>query len=77
MSARELNYERGDDFLQLGHLNMAAAQGFVWDTVPRESLPGVLVSGALLALQALVLPILHWLDAQAQWGSLRPAKARA
>jgi hypothetical protein len=71
--AAALDYDRGDDFLQLGQVNMAAAQAYVWDVVPKESLPGVLVSGALLALQSFVLPTLHWFDARTQWGSLRPA----
>ena len=75
--ARELDYARGDDFLQLGQVNMAAAQAYVWDTVPRESLGGVLASGLFLALQALVLPALHWFDAARPWGSLRPARGRA
>jgi len=73
---RELDYARGDDFIQIGQVNMNAAQSFVWDTVPRESLPGVILSGAFLALQALVLPVLHWFDARRPWGSLRAAEAR-
>jgi hypothetical protein len=56
---------------------MNAAQAYVWDTVPRESLPGVILSGGFLALQSLVLPILHWLDSDTAWGSLRPDKVRA
>lgn len=72
---RELDYQRGDDFLQLGQVNMSAAQAYVWDTVPRESLPGVLLSGAFLMLQAFVLPILHWFDAKTPWGSLRASGA--
>ncbi len=71
--ARELDYQRGDDFLQLGQVNMAAAQTYVWDVVPRESLPGVVVNGLILAVQAMVLPVLHWFDASTAWGSLRPA----
>ncbi|GAM96611.1 hypothetical protein U91I_00230 [alpha proteobacterium U9-1i] len=74
-AARELNYARGDDFLQLGQVNMSAAQAYVWDVVPRESLPGVLLSGAFLMVQSLVLPILHWFDAKTPWGSLRVARA--
>ncbi|MGE0742733.1 MAG: hypothetical protein AB7O98_15445 [Hyphomonadaceae bacterium] len=73
--AAALDYARGDDFLQLGQVNMAAAQAYVWDVVPKESLPGVLVSGVLLAVQAFVLPILHWFDASTPWGSLRTTGA--
>jgi hypothetical protein len=74
--ARELDYRRGDDFLQLGQVNMSAAQAYIWDVVPRESLPGVIVSGLILALQAMVLPVLHWFDASVPWGSLRPVERR-
>jgi hypothetical protein len=54
-------------------MNMGAAQSYIWDVVPKQSLPGVLVSAILLALQALVLPCLHWFDTSAHWGSLRPS----
>jgi hypothetical protein len=36
----------------------------------------LLVGGAFLALQALILPMLHWFDASAQWGTLRPWKIK-
>jgi hypothetical protein len=74
--ARELDYRRGDDFLQLGQVNMAAAKAYVWDVVPRESLPGVIVSAMLLLVQAMILPVAQWFDSTTQWGSLRPAGAR-
>jgi hypothetical protein len=70
-----LDYERGDDFLQIGQVNLAAAQKYAFAEVPRASLPGLVLSGAFLGLQALLLPLLHWLDARRPWGSLRPAKA--
>lgn len=75
--ARELDYQRGDDFLQLGQMSMSSAQAYVWDAVPRRSLPGVLLSGLFLLIQAMLLPVLHWLDASNAWGSLRPARGRA
>jgi hypothetical protein len=74
--ARDLDYERGDDFLQLGQVTPETAQKYLRDVVPKESLPGVAVSLCFVALQALVLPVLHWLDADAQWGSLRQARNR-
>jgi hypothetical protein len=69
-----LDYERGDDLLQLGRIDLETARAFVRDAVPRESVAGVLAQSALLALQALVLPVWHWLDAGRDWGSLRPAR---
>lgn len=76
MCARELDYQRGDDFLQLGQMNMAAAQKYVWDIVPRGSLPGLIASALLSVAQGLLLPIIHWFDASTAWRSLRPAGAR-
>ena len=55
---------------------MAAAQAYVWDMVPRESLPGVIVNGLILALQAMVLPRCTRFNASTAWGSLRPAERR-
>lgn len=75
MCEAELDYARGDDFLQIGQVNMAAAQKYAFAEVPRGSLPGVALSGAFLALQALLLPLLHWLDAKQPWGTLRPARS--
>jgi hypothetical protein len=73
---RALNYVRGDDFLQLGLVNMAAAQRYAAKEVPPESLPGVLVGACFLFLQALILPALHWFDSKRAWGSLRPWRER-
>jgi hypothetical protein len=72
--ATELDYARGDDVLQIGQVNMAAAQKYAFAEVPRASLPGVALGAAFLALQSLLLPLLHWLDARRPWGSLRPAR---
>jgi hypothetical protein len=75
-AARELDYARGDDVLQLGQVNLEAAQRYVARDVPRESLPGLLIGAAFLALQSIALPVLHWFDASRTWGSLRPWRAR-
>ncbi len=78
LCAETLDYGRGDDFLQIGQVNMAAAQKYAFAEVPRASLPGLVISGAFLGLQSLLLPLIHWLDARKPWGSLRPVKgARA
>lgn len=72
LCAGALDYARGDDFLQIGQVNMAAAQKYAFAEVPRESLPGLVMSGAFLGLQSIFLPLIHWLDAKKPWGSLRP-----
>jgi hypothetical protein len=71
-----LDYARGDDVLQLGLVNLPAAQRYAKKEVPPESLPGLLLGGAFLSMQAIILPALHWLDARKPWGSLRPWRQR-
>jgi hypothetical protein len=70
--ARELDYARGDDVLQLGRIDLAGARRFLQREVPAGSLPALLAASAVLALQRLVLPVLHWMDDTRAFGSLRP-----
>lgn len=72
LCARLLDYARGDDILQVGQVNMTAAQKYAFTEVPRDSLPGLVLSGGFLGLQSIFLPLIHWLDAKRPWGSLRP-----
>lgn len=74
LCASSLDYVRGDDLLQIGRIDLETARTYLRDAVPRESLAGVLAQGALLAVQAFILPVWHWLDADRGWGSLRPAR---
>jgi len=70
--ARELDYGRGDDVLQLGRVDLAGARRYLQREVPAGSMPALLAASAVLALQRLVLPILHWLDDTRAFGTLRP-----
>jgi hypothetical protein len=70
--ARELDYVRGDDVLQLGRIDLAGARRYLLSEVPHGSLPGLLAAVALLALQRLVLPVVYWLDDSRAFGILRP-----
>jgi len=69
---RELDYDRGDDLLQLGRIDLAAARRYLLQDVPRRSLPGLLAAGTMLALQRLALPVVHWIDDATPFGILRP-----
>lgn len=69
---RQLDYERGDDVLQLCQLSLDTARRFVLKDVPRSSLPAVGGALAFVALNRLILPIVHWMSADRQWGILRP-----
>ncbi|SDO74889.1 hypothetical protein [Afipia sp. GAS231] len=70
--ARELDYGRGDDLLQLGRIDLAGARRYLQRDVPAGSLPALLAASAVLALQRLVLPLMHWMDDTRAFGSLRP-----
>jgi hypothetical protein len=70
---QQLDYDRGDDVLQLCRLDLAAAQRFVLKDIPRRSLPAVAATLAIVSLNRLVLPVIHWLTADRPWGILRPA----
>ena len=75
--ARELDYVRGDDLLQLGRLDLGTAKRYLMSDVPRGSLPGLIAASAMLALQRLVLPIVHWMDDTRAFGTLRPRIQKA
>ena len=70
--ARELDYARGDDLLQIGRIDLAGARRYLMREVPPGSLPALLAAGAVLSLQRLLLPVLHWLDDTRAFVSLRP-----
>jgi len=70
--ARELDYFRGDDVLQIGRIDLAGARRYLLREVPPGSLPALLATSAVLALQRLVLPLIHWLDDRRAFGTLRP-----
>ena len=67
-----LDYERGDDLLQLGQMDLVAARKYLTESVPRESLRHLLLSAGLIGLQGMILPLIYWLDSSRQWGGLRP-----
>jgi hypothetical protein len=70
--ARELDYLRGDDVLQLGRIDLAGARRYLLREVPHGSLPALLAASAVLSLQRLILPVLHWMDDTRAFGTLRP-----
>jgi hypothetical protein len=71
LCARDLDYARGDDFLQLARLDLASARKYLLREVPRGSLPAVLYRVAFLLLGQLLLPLLHWLNPREPMGDLR------
>jgi hypothetical protein len=69
-----LDYDRGDDFLQIGRIDLEAVRRYVRDSVPRAALAGLAVTAVFLVLQRAVLPVIHWFDTSRAFGPLRPRK---
>ena len=71
---QQLDYDRGDDLIQIGRIDMAAAGQYLRKVAPPTTAVGltglVLLMGARMAL----LPLIHWLSPNRAWGVLRPAK---
>jgi len=72
--AKELDYGRGDDVIQLGRMDIPAIRRYLSREVPKSAVLGVVVTGLFVTLQRLVLPALHWSDSTRSMGTLRPAK---
>lgn len=69
---RELDYDRGDDVLQIARIDLAASRRYLFDSVPRGSLPALFGALAFVVLQRIALPALYWFSADQPWGVLRP-----
>ena len=72
----ELDYNRGDDVLQLGRMDIPAIRRYLTREVPRTAILSVVFTGLFVALRRLILPVLYWSDTTKQFSILRPAKDR-
>lgn len=75
MCARELDYGRGDDFLQLGQINMRALGSYLSKVATPKTAPWLAGQFALFGIQSAVLPVLHWFADDQPLGALRPWKS--
>ena len=76
MCERELDYEVGDDFLQIGQIDLAAARNFLTRYVPRSWFRSLLGPLASIVVDASLLPVVHWLSPRRAMGDLRPIPGR-
>ena len=72
--ATELDYDRGDDFLQIGQFRLPTARRYLLRSVPRRSLGSILYQALFLLGGSVLLPMLHWFSAGTQFRDLRPWK---
>jgi hypothetical protein len=75
--ATNLDYQRGDDFLQIGVIDIAAARRYLLRNTPRALWPRLIIKAAVLILQRLLLPAVHWFDSSRHFGLLRPRQGRS
>ena len=71
LCAQQLDYARGDDFLQIARFDQSAALRYLLRDVPRHSLPALLYRLGFLLLGRIIMPLLHWLSPGVQMGDLR------
>ncbi|WP_019953990.1 hypothetical protein [Yoonia vestfoldensis] len=73
--AAMLDYDRGDDVLQLGRMDLAAMRTYLSREVPKSAVFGLLVTGFIVGLRRVILPLVHWSDSTKAWATLRPWRA--
>lgn len=72
-----LDYRRGDDLLQLGRIDMAAAGRYLGKVAPPTTAMGLGGLALLMAARMVFLPLVYWLSPGRPWGVLRAWSARA
>jgi hypothetical protein len=72
MCAQGLDYGRGDDFLQIGQINMEAAGRYLSKVAGPGSAPWLAGRLVLFAIQSAILPVVYWFADDQPWGTLRP-----
>lgn len=70
---RELDYERGDDFLQIGQVTLRAARSYFTRSASLISPGALAMQFGTRVLESFVAPLVQWFDARRQMGDLRPA----
>lgn len=69
-----LDYDRGDDFLQIGQVTLGAARRYFTRSAAEFAPTALAMRFVLLAAEALLAPVLQWFAADTTMGDLRPAR---
>lgn len=72
MCQRGLDYDRGDDFLQLGQINLFTLWYYLAHFLPREAWAVALSRYGFALADSVALPVLQWLRPRHAMGDLRP-----
>lgn len=69
---QQLDYDRGDDVIQLGRIQMTAMANYFIHSVPKGSWMAVFWTILFTFISAALLPIFQWLSPSKSMGVLRP-----
>ena len=72
--AAQLDYQRGDDFLQLGQVNLFTLWRYISHSLPREAWALALSRFSFVMVNMLLLPLIQWLSPDHPMGDLRPRR---
>ncbi len=71
---KHLDYERGDDFLQIGKFTLRSFTDYALKTIPKEAKTKVIASQLVAMAQSYLIPILLWLDDKNNYKGLQAWK---
>ena len=74
MCRTQLDYARGDDFVQIGRFTFSVARRYLTRSAAVISPFALVTHGAMLVGESFVAPVLQWLTPDRAMGSLRPAR---
>lgn len=73
--AREsLDYDRGDDILQIGYMDLWSYYRYMLHQIPRESKLGLFYKVAFTFFEFSIVPVVQWFSTGRQMVELRPRK---
>ena len=73
---QQLDYSRGDDFLQLGRVSLFTLYRSLVRDLPKEGARTALTFLLYAAVDTILMPVLRWLDASKAFDDLRPRGSR-
>jgi GNAT superfamily N-acetyltransferase len=71
---RELDYQRGDDFLQLGQVDLFTLWRYLSHSLPHDVVALALSRAVFVVADGLIVPVLQWLSPENAMGDLRPRR---
>ncbi len=69
-----LNYDRGDDILQLGQMDVTAYYHYMIHSIPKGSFLILIYKVIFSCIEFSLVPVIQWFSTSKQMGSLRPRK---